>query len=126
MSLKPFYCEQQVKVGDEAYRLVVNFGMIDATESLTNRGFDEILAELLTVSPPPRMGTIGRVLWGLLREHHPKVTLEEAAGLMFGDTGETIGIAIGKLMMDAFPEEKEKGANPPKPRGASRRSSRRG
>lgn len=118
MSLKPFYCEQSVKVGDEAYRLVVNWAMIDATESLLGRPFDEVLTELLTPVPAPRMGTIGRVLWGLLREHHPEITLEEAAGLMFGETGETIGIAIGKLMMDAFPTQEEKGKNPRKPRGA--------
>jgi hypothetical protein len=117
---KAFYCEQPVTVGDETLRLVLNFRAIDAIEGLTDRSFNEVLTELQKIDA--KLGLVGKVLWGLLREHHPEVTIDQAASLMFGQTGETVGMAIGKLISAALPRGEAKGKNPPKRRGASKPS----
>lgn len=125
---KPFYHEQSVTIDGATYRLVINFLAIDATESvLGGRAYPDILDDLLAGKS---VGVQARVVWGLLREHHPELTLEEAAALTIGAAGDTIGLAIGELILAAFPAlvvgEEAKGKNPPKPRGASRSSTRRG
>lgn len=124
MSLKAFYNEEAVQVDGETYRLVINFRAIDATESLLGGvPFNDVLEELS--SGKQRLGVIGKVLWGMLREHHPDVTLDQAASLMFGETGVAAGMAVHKLLEAAFPVAepgKPKGKNPPKRRGASKPS----
>lgn len=123
--VKPFYNEQTVKVGSEEFRLVLNFATIDAVESLlAPRTFDEIVGELLGGKPP--LATQTRVVWGLLREHHPELSIDQAMTIASGQSAEGVGIAVGNLIMAGFPLSdgtKAKEANPPKPRGASRRSS---
>jgi len=121
--VKPYYNEQAVTVGEETYRLVINFKTIDATESLLGgRSYDTILGEMLAGNPS--VGLQARVVWGLLQEHHPKVTLEEASALARGEAGEAVGAAFAKLIEAAFPtaEPEAKGKNPPKRRGASKPS----
>lgn len=125
--LKPFYNEATVGVDGEAYRLVINFRTIDAIESLLDRDFDTVLEELTDVSRRARHGLQAKVVWGLLREHHSDVTLDQATRLVYGDTGTAVGLVIADLIEAAFPKastepEKEKGKNPPKPRGASKPS----
>lgn len=120
MPPQPYYNEQSVEVDGEAYRLVMNFRTIDATESvLGGRAYDEVIEELL--SGRPSIGLQTRVVWGLLREHHPEVTLEQASSLARGKAGVAVGEAIGKLIDASFPAAdavKEKDRNPPKRRGA--------
>lgn len=121
MSLKPFHHEQSVVIDGEALTLTINFRAIDATEQLLGRGYDEIIDEIQQPSAP--VGLTGKVLWGLLREHHPDLSLDQILTLQFGDNGVTMGLAIQQLLTAAFPTaEKEKGKNPPKPRGASKPS----
>ena len=123
MTLKPFYNEQAVTVDGEAYRLVINFRTIDAIETLLGEPFDTVIHEL--GQERQHLGLVGKVLWGLLREHHPEITLDQTASLMFGDTGVAVGMAVRRLLEAAFPTgepQKEKGKNPPKPRGASKPS----
>lgn len=120
MSLKPFYNEQTVAVGEDCYRLVLDFRAIDAIEGLTGVSFNSTLEEI--TGEAAKLGSVGRVLWGLLREHHPEVTLDQAASLMFGDTGVLIGVAVQTLLENAFnsaPAETAKGKNPPTRRGVS-------
>jgi len=130
MTIAAFYHEEQVTVGDETLRLVINFAALDAVESLTGRSFDRILAEFTDEGEPgrpakePGVALQGKVVWGLLRQHHPELSLDQVAGLLFGPTSAKIGAAIAKLMAAAFPPaeaaaEKAKAANPPEPRGAS-------
>lgn len=120
---KPFYHEQLVEVDGEKLILAINFKAITATERfLDGRGYDLILEELQ--SPGCPIETTGAVVWGLLREHHPTVSIDEAASLLFGQNGMKVGLAISSLLESAFPTaEKVKGKNPPKPRGALRTSS---
>ena len=122
--LAAFYHEEQLTVGDETLRLVINFAALDAVESLTGRAFDRILADFTKPDAEPQLSLQGKVVWGLLRQHHPEITLDQVAALLFGPTGARIGAAIAKLMAAAFPaaepaDPKAKGANPRRPRGAS-------
>lgn len=116
---KPFYNEQTVEIDGEVIRLVINFRAIDATEQLLGLGYDEILSEMQ--KPKASVGLTGKVLWGLLREHHPEMSFDQILTLQAGKNGVVTALAIGKLFEAAFPEE-EKGKNPPKPRGASKPS----
>jgi hypothetical protein len=120
VSVKAFYHEQAVTVDGEVFRLVINFRAIDATESLLQgRAYNAILGEMLSGSPP--IGLQARVVWGLLREHHPELTLDDAGALALGPAAGEVGLAIGKLFMAAFPSDdgkKAKGKNPPRRRGA--------
>lgn len=121
--MKPFYQEQLVEVDGEKFTLAINFKAIDATEQLSGRDYDDILNELQ--SPGCRTGTMGRAVWGLLREHHPDMTLDETLSLIAGEkNGLKVGLALRELLQAAFPTAAEaKGGNPPKPRGVSKPTS---
>lgn len=116
---KPFYSEQSVVIDGETLRLVINFKAIDATEKFLGRNYGEILDELQEPNCP--IGTTVGVVWGLLREHHPESSIDQAATLCFGAHSVAVGLALTDLLHAAFPvAEKEKGPNPPKRRGRSR------
>jgi hypothetical protein len=118
--LKPFYNEETLEAEGETFRLVLNFRAIDAIESLLGEPFDSVLEEL--GGERQRLGLAGKVLWGLLREHHGALSLDHAAALMFGEAGVAAGMAVQRLLDAAFPGAeagKTKGENPPQPRGAS-------
>lgn len=119
---KPFYHEQLVEVDGEKLLLAINFKAITATERfLDGRGYDKILEELQSDDCP--VETTGAVIWGLLREHHPTVSIDETASLLFGPNAVVVGMALSQLLQAAFPvAEKGKDKNPRKPRGASRTS----
>lgn len=118
-----FHNEQSVVVDGETFRLVINFKAIDATEQLLKpqgySGYDQILAAIQKPNAP--VGLMGKVLWGLLREHHPDMPFDEILTLLFDKNGLTVGLALSQLLAAAFPE-KEKGKNPRQPRGASKPS----
>lgn len=114
---KPFYHEQSVVVDGETFQLAINFRAIDATEQLVGRGYDEILEDIQKTDAP--IGLLGKVLWGLLREHHSDLSLDQIFTLSRGEDGVTMGLAMSQLLEAAFPvSEKAKGKNPPTPRGA--------
>lgn len=118
---QPFYHEQSVVVDDETFNLVINFRAIDATEQLVGKGYDEILSDIQ--KPDALVSLNGKVLWGLLREHHSELTLDQILTLCKGEPGLTMGLAMSELLQAAFPMvEKAKGENPPVPRGASKTS----
>lgn len=118
---QPFYHEQSVVVGGETFNLVINFRAIDATEQLLDLGYDEVLEKIQ--QPNVKVGFSGKVLWGLLREHHSDLSLDQVLTLSKGEPGVTMGLAMSQLLMAAFPTvEKAKGKNPPRPRGASKTS----
>ena len=122
--MRSFYHEGQVQVEGETLHLVCNFRAIDAIESLTGEKMTDILAQL--ADPPASL--CGKVLWGLLLEKHPGVTLDEAAGAGFGPDGPAVGVVLGDVLRRAFNigGEEVKKANPRKPRGRSKTSSESG
>jgi hypothetical protein len=131
VTIQAFLHEEVVKVGQDTLRLVLNFRALDAIESETQRPFDTILGQLTTRGAVPPTSLVSRVVWGLLRQHHADVDIDQAAGLVNGPDAPAIGVAMGKLFETAFPraqpvDPKAKPANPRKPRGASKPSSSRG
>lgn len=125
--LQAFYHEAPVQVGDDTLRLTLDFGAMDAIEGQAGRPFDAIVKDL--TEQTATMSLQARVVWGLLRRHHPEISLEQAASLLFGNQGAAVGLVIGKLLSAAFAsgeEVKTEEARPRKPRGASNGSSSRG
>lgn len=121
--MRPFYHEGQVEVDGEKLTLVCNFRAIDVIESLTGEKMSDILPQL--VDPPYSL--VGKILWGLLREKHEGVTLDEAAGVGFGPSGAVVGVVMADVIRRAFNlGEKEKDENPPKRRGRLKTSSESG
>lgn len=116
--MRPFYHEGQVEVEGETLHLVCNFRAIDVIESVTEQKMSDILPQL--VDPPHAL--VGKVLWGLLREKHEGVTLDEAAGVGFGPDGAKVGLVMGDVIRRAFNIGEAKDKNPPKRRGASKTS----
>jgi hypothetical protein len=117
--MRAFYNEAQVEVEGETLHLVCNFRAIDVIESVTGEKMTDILPQL--IDPP--MSLIGKVLWGMLREKHEGVTLDQAAGVGFGPDGAKVGLAMADVLRRAFNlGEEAKGKNPPKRRGASKPS----
>jgi len=117
-----FYEEEQVKLDGGVLRLAINFRALGAIETIVELGMDKILPEVLTGAAP--LNVLGKVLWGMMREHHPDSTMEDAAGLMFNRaTSVPVGLAMNALLVRAFNIEPEaKAKNPPKRRGASKTS----
>lgn len=116
--MRSFYNEQDVVVEGEKLTLVLNFRAIDVIESVTGEKMTDILPQL---TDPP-MSLVGKVLWGLLREKHEGVTLDEAAGVGFGPDGAKVGQAMADLLTRGFNIGEAKAKNPPKRRGASKTS----
>jgi hypothetical protein len=119
--MRPFYHEGHVTVEGEQLTLVCNFRVIDVVESLTGEKMSDVLTQL--DDPPSALA--GKVLWAMLREKHEGVTLDEAAGVMFGPDKDEVGVVVGDIFRRAFnvgEEPKAKGKNPRKRRGASKAS----
>jgi hypothetical protein len=117
--MRPFYHEGQVEVDGETLHLVCNFRAIDVIESVTGETMTHILPQLAG-NPPHSL--VGKVLWGLLREKHDGVTLDEAAGVGFGPNSAEIGVVLGDVLRRAFNIGEAKDKNPPKRRGTSKAS----
>lgn len=126
--LTAFYDEEVISVGDDTLTLAIDFRVIDVIEHLVGEAgsitpMPEVTA-MLFADPPP-LSVCGKVLWALLRRHHDDVSLDQCAGLMFGEHGNRVALAMYGLIMRAMnleaPKE-EKGKNPPKRRGASKTS----
>lgn len=117
--MRSFYHEGQVEVEGETLHLVCNFRAIDVIESVTGEKMTEILGQM--IDPPHAL--VGKVLWGLLREKHEGVTLDQAAGVGFGPDAAKVGLVMGDVLRRAFNiGEEAKAENPPKRRGASKPS----
>jgi hypothetical protein len=118
--MRPFYHDGQVEVDGEKLDLVLNFRAIDVIEGVTGEKMSEILPQL---ADPP-FALVGKVLWGMLREKHEGVTLDEAAGVAFGPRGAQVGLVMADVLKRAFNlgGEEEKDKNPPKRRGRSKTS----
>ena len=116
--MRAFHNEIEVEVEGETLCLVLNFRAIDVIESVTGEKMTDIIPQL--IAPP--MALAGKVLWGLLREKHEGISLDEAAGAGFGPEGHKLGFAMVELFTRAFNLGEAKDENPPKRRGASKAS----
>lgn len=100
-------------IGD--FTLRFDFDAFCQAEEAAGRSFSELLEELSTGKA--RLGTTRALLWGGFHGHHPEVTLAQVGELLLSD-GPALAAAMQKGLTSAFPQaaEKEKAANPPKPR----------
>lgn len=127
MSLTAFYDEELVEAGEDKLTLAIDFRALDTIEHIVGEDGGitpmPIVVSMLFGNPPP-LSVSGKVLWALLRRHHPDATLDEAAGLMFGEHGGKVAEAMLPLLLRSMNlgETKAKDKNPPKRRGASKTS----
>jgi hypothetical protein len=101
-----FHDERLVEAGSNRIRLAIDFLALDAIEGASGLKMPEIVRAMLSGSCP--LNVSAKVLWGLLLRHH-QATVEEAAGLMFGEHRAAINDAISGLFEEAFnlgPSEK--------------------
>jgi hypothetical protein len=116
--VQPFFHEAKVEVGEDILHLVLNFRAIDVIESITGESMDEILPQMIA----PKHGLGVKVLYGMLREHHEGITLDEVAAYFYCEHDTKIGLAMADVISRAYPRVfgKAKDKNPPKRRGASK------
>jgi hypothetical protein len=95
--MQSFYHEGQVEVDGETLTLVCDFGAIMAIESVTGENWDDIVPQL---AAPSRTLSV-QVLWGLLRRKHEGITLDQAAGVAFGDEQAKVGQCMFEVIARA-------------------------
>jgi len=126
LTLLAFGEEQQVVLPDETLTLRLDFGAITIMEGALDMPMPLIVAHVR--NPQRQLRVVGQMLWALLRTHHPEITLDQAAGLIFApkDVGLKVGFALDALLERAFPLVEERPKNPPVRRGRSKSSGKNG
>ena len=105
MTLLAFGEEEQVTVDGQALTLRLDFRAITIMEGALQSDMPSIVANFR--SGRPQLSVLGQMLWAMLREHHPEVTLDQAAGIMFADEAAKVGFALDALLERAFPLPRE-------------------
>jgi hypothetical protein len=126
--LASFYDEEIVQVGDVTLRLAIDFSIIRIIEAtaISDRvtPMPEVVAMLF--ADPPALSILGVVFYALLRRHHDDISMDQAAGVMFGEHAQRVGMAMYQLIVRSMnltdTSKKAKDKNPRKPRGASKPS----
>lgn len=109
-----FNANEPVTVDGQEYRLAIDISVIDALEDEFDCSFDELLAKV--GAGKVRIGKMARLMRGLLSKHHPDLSLQDVADLVFADIDAFVK-AMEKLFVKAWPAaEPAKVKNPPKAR----------
>jgi hypothetical protein len=125
VSLVAFAPEEQVEAFGETYTLRLDFRAISVIEGTLDMSLRDVCVHLRSGNPP--VGLLSRVLWAMLREWNPEVTIDQALAIVMtpGKEAAQFGMALDSLLERAFPlqaEGREK-PNPPKSsRGRSKSS----
>jgi hypothetical protein len=123
--MRAFKATETVETPDGDYTLSINIEVIDAIED----DFDTDFESAVELVGKGRLGKIARFLRGLLLQHHPNVTLDDAFTLARAH-GTAFNEAMARLLEKARPEQAEAsgdGENPPNAhRGTGENSSSRG
>ena len=122
MTLVAFGHEEQVTVDGTPITLRLDFRAITIMEGALQSDMPSIVANFR--SGRPQLSVLGQMLWAMAREHHPEITLDQAAGIMFAKEASKVGFAMDSLLERAFPlaTEDKKEADPPRRRGRSKSS----
>lgn len=118
---RAFKATETVSTPEGEYTLSINIEVIDAIED----DFDTDFQSAVKLVGKGRLGKIARFLRGLLVEHHPQITLDEAFALAREHGGE-FNAAMERLLGKTRPEEAEGNGsteNPPKARPGTGESS---
>lgn len=128
MSLVAFAPEEQVEAFGETYTLRLDFRAISVIEGSLGTPLPDVVGRIRSGNPD--YGTLSRVLWALLREWNPEVTIDQALSIVMdrGKDAAKFGFALDALLERAFPiAEGKDGPNPPKRRrGRSKASAANG
>lgn len=124
MSLVAFAPEEQIEAFGETYTLRLDNRAISVIEGSLDLTFPAVVTHIRGGNPPYAM--LSRVLWAMLREWNPEVTIDQALSIVMdrGANAVKFGFALDALLERAFPiatEDKDK-PNPPKRRGRSKTS----
>ncbi len=96
----PHRGEVDLTVGDKTYTLRLSINAMVEVEQISGLGISDIIAELQAA---PKLGTLRTLLWGALREHHPKMSLVDA-GDIIGEIGiQAVADAVGEALSKSFP-----------------------
>jgi hypothetical protein len=109
--MRAFKATETVATPEGDYTLSINIDVIDAIED----DFDMDFESAVKLVGKGRLGKIARFLRGLLLEHHPNVTRDDAFTLA-REHGAEFNTAMERLLEKARPEVAEvavEGENPP-------------
>jgi hypothetical protein len=125
--VRAFFAEGQFETDEgERLTLVCDFSALDVIEQVTGQNWDEIVPQLVD---PPRALAV-KVLYGLLRKRHDRISLDEVAGLFFDKNAIALWAVMGEVIARAchFDKGEDDEAKPAKkkPRGQSRSTARSG
>ena len=111
--MNPHKGEVTLEAGGETYTLRLAANALVIAEELLDKGVEEI-AGMLSDAANFRLGTARALLFAGLREHHPKLSLEDA-GEIIGEIGiPAVLNKLGESMQAAFPQPEGEDKNPPK------------
>lgn len=100
--MRAFKATETVTTPEGDYTLSINIEVIDAIEDDFDMDFESAVA----LVGKGRLGKIARFLRGLLLQHHPNVTLEDAFTLA-REHGDAFNAAMVRLLEKARPEQTE-------------------
>lgn len=124
MTLVAFAPEEQVEAFGETYTLRLDFRAISVIEGALDMPLQDVCTHIRCGNPP--VGLLSRVLWAMLREWNPEVTIDQALSIVMdqGKDGVKFGMALDALLGRAFPlpTEDRKPKNPPRRNGRSKTS----
>ena len=109
--MRAFKATETVSTPDGDYTLSINIEVIDAIED----DFDTDFESATKLVAKGRLGKISRFLRGLLLQHHPDITTDDAFALA-REHGDAFNEAMVRLLNKARPEQAEGeggGENPP-------------
>lgn len=119
-----FAPEEQIEAFGATYTLRLDFRAISVIEGALDMPLQDVCTHLRSGNPP--VGLLSRVLWAMLREWNPEVTIDQALAIVMdrSNDGAKFGLALDALLERAFPitAEDRKPANPPKRNGRSKTS----
>ena len=87
--------------GDKAYTLRLSVNAIAEVEGLLDAGIADIVE---TLRETPKMSTIRAILWGGLREFHPKLSLLDAGEIIDELGVQETSQLVGRALEAAFPQ----------------------
>lgn len=115
--------ESTFKIQDKEYTLCFDNEALIQLEDILDQGIVGVCLEMQRWGKEPeriRLKWIRAMLWAGLRQHQPKITLEEAGDIMDAGGGVSMMNVIGEAMSKAWGEQPEsKDARPTNGAGTS-------
>lgn len=94
-----FNSEQRVEFGGESLTLAIDFRTIDLIEESVGESMPAVMAKL---SGDPPTGVAAKIVWAMLRRHHPDLKLDLVGALMLGPHRNVIAGGMGELLSRAM------------------------